>query len=70
MNLTETGMSTSALAPAALDEIATLFVHRQHPQDVLTALVAIARDRGILRRHCDMPRSWSSSILGMRNCAL
>ena len=26
MNLTETGMSTSALAPAALDEIATLFV--------------------------------------------
>src|SRR5215469_4458451 len=26
MNLTETGMSTSALAPAAQDEIATLFV--------------------------------------------
>ena len=26
MNLTETGMSTSALAPAAEDEIATLFV--------------------------------------------
>ena len=26
MNLTETGMSTSALAPAGQDEIATLFV--------------------------------------------
>ena len=34
MNLTETGMSTSALAPAAQDEIATLFVdaagYRRH----------------------------------------